>query len=153
MNLSQTVQKLTQITDEGFFERLATAVLREAKSEYSALVHSGINAEGKTVKAPLDGICFVPGAQPPHVIAAHHTISARDGLEKKWLHDPFTVKPRKNKRPTAPQGDLIKTATIIAEERKRMPSLRATLILTTNQEPSEDLIRNVNVAGLKVAPR
>jgi hypothetical protein len=54
------------MTDEAAFEQLATAVLREAKAEYARLVHTGVNVEGKTVKAPIDGITFVAGADPPH---------------------------------------------------------------------------------------
>ena len=47
--------------------------------------------EGKTVKAPVDGIGFVVGAKPPRMLAAHHTTCKRDHLRKKWLHDPATV--------------------------------------------------------------
>jgi hypothetical protein len=53
---STTVKLLSEMSDEGLFERLATAVLREADPRYSALVHPGVNADGKTVKSPLDGI-------------------------------------------------------------------------------------------------
>jgi hypothetical protein len=55
---------------EGLFEVLATAVLQEDNPRYASLVHSGVNAAGKTVKAPLDGICFVSGADPPHLIGS-----------------------------------------------------------------------------------
>jgi hypothetical protein len=34
----------------------------EAEPRYAALSHPGVNADGRTVKAPLDGIAFVPGA-------------------------------------------------------------------------------------------
>ncbi|HEX9867197.1 MAG TPA: hypothetical protein VGC99_01160, partial [Candidatus Tectomicrobia bacterium] len=87
MSAEKTVQALAAITDEGLFERLAMAILREANPTYRSLVHPGMNV-GKTVKSPLDGICFVQGADPPHMIAVHHTITARSDLEKKWLHDP-----------------------------------------------------------------
>ncbi len=148
MDTGQTIQKLAQITDAGLFEKLATAILRDAEPEYRPLVHPGVNARGKTVKAPLDGISFVAGAQPPHMIAVHHTICARDDLSKKWLHDPSAVKPRKKMRATSPQGDVLKTIAVVAEERKRTPALRATLVLTTNQEPDEKTVRDVNsVAG------
>jgi hypothetical protein len=142
-----TVQALASVTDEGLFERLATAVLREANPLYVSLAHPGVNAEGKTIKAPLDGICFVPSSDPPHLIAVHHTITACAGLERKWLHDPATVKPRKRSRSAAPAGDFVKTAAIVAEERKRVPELRATLVLTTNEEPSEAVVRAVQAAG------
>jgi len=132
--------------DDAAFELLATAILREAQAEYAALVHPGVNSEGKTVKAPVDGIGFVAGANPRHMIAAHHTTFNRDRLRKKWLHDPAAVKPRKGKNPTMP-GDLIKTAEIVAAEKGRDPEIRATLVLTTNQEPPEDLVRDTHAAG------
>jgi hypothetical protein len=141
-----TVKQLSAMTDEGAFERLATAVLREADPRYTALAHPGVNADGKTVKAPVDGIAFLAGATPPHLIAAHHTTTVAGGLANKWLHDPSTVKTKKAK-PTAPPGDLLKTAEIIRKERERDPNILATLALTTNQEPSEQLVRDANAAA------
>ncbi len=88
MSTDKTAQALAAITDEGLFERLAMSILREANPTCRSLVHPGINVAGKTVKSPLDGICFVQGADPPHMIAVHHTITCRNDLEKKWLHDP-----------------------------------------------------------------
>ncbi|MCA0318622.1 MAG: hypothetical protein LCH88_11200 [Proteobacteria bacterium] len=76
------------------FERLATAVLRRADPLYALVSHPGVNAEGKTVKSPVDGIAFVPGAVPPHTIVIHHTITVGKDLDGKWLHDPATVKVR-----------------------------------------------------------
>ncbi|HPL48461.1 MAG TPA: hypothetical protein PL030_09680 [Smithella sp.] len=147
MHVERTLQALAAITDEGFFERLATAILREANPTYCSLTHTGVNIAGKTVKSPIDGICFVKGADPPHMIAVHHTITARNDLEKKWLHDPSKVKPRKGPKPTAPAGDIIKTADLVNEERTQTPNLRVTLILTTNEEPDEALVRTVEAAG------
>ena len=62
MNTNRTIQALASITDEGLFERLATTILREANPLYESFVQTGVNVEGKTVNAPLDGICFVSGA-------------------------------------------------------------------------------------------
>jgi hypothetical protein len=137
---------LADLTDEGLFERLATAVLREAHPLCAGLTHPGTNAEGMTVKAPIDNVSFVFGADPPHLVAVQHTITAADSLEKKWLFDPDAPRARKSKkdakarrrpshRSKAPPGDLVKTAGIVAQERLRTPNLLATLILTTNEEP------------------
>jgi hypothetical protein len=145
--MSRTIRKLSEMTDEAAFERLATAILREARPEYASLLHPGVNSAGKTVKAPLDGIGFVLGAKPCHMIAAHHTTCTRDGLRKKWLHNPASLTPRKSGRPTMPAGDLIKTTEIVDAERTRDATLLATLILTTNQEPSDDLVRDARAAG------
>lgn len=133
MNANRTKQALASITDEGLFECLATAVLREDNPLYKPLVQTGVNVDGRTVRAPLDGICFVPSAEPPHLIAVHHTTTARNNLKRKWLDDP--------------DGDFIKTATIVAEKREEIPDLQATLVLTTNQEPSEVVISEVEAAG------
>jgi hypothetical protein len=77
MSADQTALALAAITDEGLFERLATSILREANPIYRSLVHTGVNATGKTIKSPVDGICFVPGSDPPHMIAFHPEIAAR----------------------------------------------------------------------------
>jgi hypothetical protein len=142
---TDTAKRLSQISDDGLFERLATAVLREADPRYSNLAHPGVNVDGKAVKAPLDGIVYIPGTG--HLIAVHHTTTKASDLKSKWLHDPATVVPRKGGRPTAPAGDLVKTAVIVAEERNRFPQLEATLVLTTNQEPSVDVVREVQAAA------
>lgn len=147
MSIVDTANALAAMTDPGKFERLATAVLREAESAYRALGHTGVNLAGKPVKSPLDGISFVQGSDTPHLIAVHHTITARDGLEKKWLHDPSKVVPRVGGKPTAPAGDILKTSEIVADERKRTPDLKATLVLTTNEEPSEALVRDAAALG------
>ena len=147
MDPKDTIRKLSEMTDEAEFERLATAVLREAVPEYSSLLHPGVNPAGKTVKSPVDGIGFVPGTDPPHMITAHHTTAARGSLQRKWLHDPATVKINPGAQPTTPPGDIVKTATLLDEERKRIALLRGTLALTTNQEPSEELVREAHAYG------
>ena len=147
MKNAETQRKLAAITDPGQFEQLATAVLREANSRYRLLVHTGVNLYGRTIRSPVDGITFVAGENPPHMIAVHHTTCKRNDLEKKWLHDPATINPHKGGKPTATPGDLVKTAQLFAEQKREIPNLQLTLILTTNKEPSEVLVRNVRTAG------
>jgi hypothetical protein len=147
MGAHDTNQALAETTDEGLFERIAMAVLRIADPQCVALSHPGVNAKGKTRKGPVDGIGFVPGANPPHLVAVHHTTTAAHHLREKWLRDPATVKPRRAGRPTQLPGDLVKTATIVAKERVRTRDLCATLVLTSNEEPDEELLRDVMAAG------
>ncbi|ESA32608.1 hypothetical protein N836_25165 [Leptolyngbya sp. Heron Island J] len=158
MSAETTAQVLANITDAGLFERLVTSILREANPErYASLAHPGVNVAGQTVKSSVDGICFVQGANPPHMIAVHHTThyskDAKDlksidqALRKKWLLDPSKVKSRKGKNSSVTAGDLIKTAKIVAKERIRTPDLVVTLVLTTNSEPSQELIRDVQALG------
>lgn len=142
---TNTIQLISELTDAGLFERLATAVLRLADQRYASLAHPGVNTDGRTVRSPVDGIAFVPGATPAHMIAVHHTICGRDQLQAKWLHDPSTVRPRtKGARPTQPAGDVVKTLEIFKQQAERQPGLKGMLVLTTPQEPSEILVRDVN---------
>lgn len=148
MTVRDTHHALAALTDEGIFERVATAVLREADARCAAIAHTGVNVDGMTRKAPLDAVGYVPGAYRPHLVAAHHTIAAPGSLRRKWLLDPATIVARAPGRATtAPPGDVVKTARIVADERVRTPDLRATLFLTTNQEPDETLVRDVHAFG------
>jgi hypothetical protein len=143
---TRTITRLAEITDEGLFERVATAVLR-LEPAYEGIAHTGINADGKTRKSPVDGLLFT-GDNKCRIVVAHHTITAVNGLERKWMLDPSTVKRRKGGKsaPPAP-GDAQKSLEIIRKERVGTPDLGATLILATNQEPDEALIRKVVAAG------
>lgn len=145
MDINETKKLLEAVTDAGLFEQLATAVLRVANPTYGCLVHPGVNAEGRTRKAPVDAIAVVPGTAPPHLITAHHTTCAQSDLGKKWLHDPLGSGSPKDSK--SPEGDLLKASRIIQEERRRTSDARATLILTTNREPDQKLVRDVCAAG------
>lgn len=146
---NSTIKKLAEITDAGLFERLATDVLRSCKpSLYESLSHPGVNSDGKTVKAPLDGISWVRDADGDRVIAAAHSTDKQSDIRKKWLHDPTTVKPRKaGGKPTAPEGDLRKAIREIGTFRANQPDLQATVALTSNREPDQESI----VAAQKLA--
>ena len=144
---SETQKRIAQITDAGLFERLATAVLRDADERCRLIVHSGVNLDGKTVKGALDGINFVPEREPPHMVAVHHTICRREDLEKKWLHNPSAGPSRGQQANKRPPGDLLKSAKAFAAQKEHIPDLSGTLILTTNQEPSSQLVLDVTAAG------
>jgi hypothetical protein len=133
MAQQRTEQTLAAITDPGVFECLATAILREADSKYSALAHTGVNTAGKAIKSPVDGICFVRGSAPQHIITVHHTITARAGLKKKWLHPS--------------EGDVAKAIALVSMERERTPELLATLVLTTNEEPDQAVVRELEAVA------
>lgn len=147
--MSDTGRKLAELTDAAQFEELVMAVLRNANTSYSSLIHLGINAAGKTVKTPLDGITFVNEDGVLHFIAVHHTTCKREDLEGKWLHDPSSVTPKRNK-PTQPAGDLIKTVGVFKAQKDQFPGLKGTLVLTTNEEPPLDVVSKVHAAGTAV---
>lgn len=150
MSNKETQRRLAEITDEGLFEELATAVLREADQRYRLLTHLGVNLQGKTIPGPVDGFGFVPGADPPHMITAQHTISSREKLKSKWLHGHPKGKQEQQRKTATQPGDLVKTAELFEEYRQSIPDLQATLILTTNKEPSASLQSEVTAAGKEV---
>ncbi len=135
----QTHIEIEAITDEGLFEDLALSVLRISAPKASAIIQTGLNSEGRTHRAPFDGVGFVPGVQPDHLVAIHHTITARNGLRAKWLGEATAA--------GRPAGDVVKTIEIVVAERLRTPDLRATLLLTTSREPSDALVRDVRAKG------
>jgi hypothetical protein len=146
MEVGRTERALESMTDEGLFEKLAAAVLRDAAPIYRSLAHPGVNADGKTIKSRVDGITFVPEAKPPHMVIVHHTTTAQRDLGDKWLHDPSTVTSSGSRR-ASPPGDLIKAAAVAAEHRRIQPGVTTTLVLTTNREPDETTIRAVHAAA------
>ena len=140
---NETAREIAAITDEGKFELLATAVMRVAEPRYIALSHPGVNPKAKRSNRRSTALPSFPARIRPHMLAAHHTTTKAKNLEPKWLFDPAKATPRKN-APTTPTGDIVKTAAIVAEERKRAPDMLATLALSTSIEPPEDLVRDAH---------
>ena len=133
MDHSDTRRRLDRITDAGSFEELATAVLRERDPRCRRLAHVGVNAAGRTVNSPSDAIGYFSDDGSLRLMAVHHTTCKRDGLRSKWLTDT--------------DSDFQKTLCVFHDQRARIAELRATLILTTNREPREDLVHDIQVAG------
>ena len=133
MDKNNTRQRLTQITDPGRFEELATAVLREKDRDCRRLAHVGTNEEGKTVQSPVDGIVYISFDGQRHMLAVHHTTCRRQDLRRKWL--------------SGADSDLKKTLRELEAQRQKTPGLGATLILTTNKEPATKLLHEVEAAG------
>lgn len=148
----ETELALAKMTDEGLFERVATAALRVGDARYVSLAHPGVNVKGMTRKSPVDGVTFIPGTDPPHIVVVHHTITSPASLHAKWLHDP-ALSPKSDRRPRSgsksptPVGDILKTAAVVEEARQAMPAVRATLVLTTNQEVDPRLMTAAVAAG------
>ena len=130
--MSESATALDAISDAAQFESLATAVLRRARQDCASLIHTGINAEGKPVPSPIDGITVLSGSSPPRFIMLQHTTTARVALRSKWIGE---------------NGDIGKAAERIARERERTPNTRLTLILTTNRVPDEALVRDAHACA------
>ena len=135
MHEINTRERLTQITDAGLFEELATAVLREDDAACRRFAHVGVNDQGKTVKSPVDGIVYGSIDGRRHMLAVHHTTCRPADLRAKWLSDP--------------NSDLKKTLSELRMQRAVVPDLEATLILTTNREPKVELVHDVENAAHK----
>ena len=133
MDWNNTRQRLAAITDEGLFEGLATAVLRESEPECRSIVHVGINKDGKTIPSPVDGITYTHANGKRQLLAVHHTTSRKKDLRHKWLQ--------------SSSSDVRKTLREIREQRQQDPTLRAKLILTTNEEPTTGLVHDVEKAS------
>ena len=135
MGNNDTRQHLAQITDPGLFEKLATAVLREADTDCRRFAHVGVNEEGKPIKSPVDGIMYTSVDGRRCMLAVHHTTCRLRDLQRKWLSDS--------------DSDLKKTLAELRKQREETPDLKAVLILTTNKEPGVKLIHEVERAACK----
>ncbi|EKN46724.1 MULTISPECIES: hypothetical protein [Pseudomonas syringae group] len=140
---SGTGRRLAEMNDAAAFEHIAAAVLRASSATYASLSHPGVKPGGKTVKAPFDNIGWVDSVGGRRFVCAAHTTGQKD-LQGKWLHDPATVKPRRpGSKPTKPAGDLVKGIEEILKLRDTHLKLKVTFALTTNLEPSLDLLSSV----------
>jgi len=128
-----TRELLEKITDTGRFEILATDILRAANPLYKSLSHPGVNAEGKPVKSPVDALITTYSEDGKTLVLVAHTTTAKNKLRGKWLTDA--------------DSDCVKALKIISDERKRGSIDRACIVLTTNREPSEDLVRDVHATA------
>lgn len=129
----QTADALKKISPDGF-ERLASAILRRADPSYQRLIHAGMNTAGQTVKSPVDGICLVPGSNPPHFVIFHYTVD--QSLERKWLHEQTPS----GKGSRTPDGDIVKALRWTEEQRKDHPDTQITLVLACNGTPNQKLV-------------
>lgn len=129
------------MTDRGRFERLATSVLRKDNKDYQTIIHTGVNAQGETVTSPLDGFCLVPASSPPRFLLVEHTTTDKSRLERKWLHD--TSSQGASKASESDDGDLVKAGRETRQLRIDHPDAAFTVVLTTNQRPSTDLLKKV----------
>ena len=82
----------------------------------------------------LDGITYFSDEGVRRMVAVHHTI--QKDLRRKWLNEP--------------DSDVPKTIDVFRRQKNRISELQATLILTTNREPREELIHEVKAAGYEV---
>ena len=133
MDVSSTHRQLTEITDSGLFERLANAVLREEVALCRNLSQLGVNEQGKTIKGPMDAFSYATDDGQTRMLAVHHTTCNSRALRSKWLGEP--------------DGDLHKSLHEWKSRKKATPTLEATVILTSNREPDQGLLGDIQSAA------
>ena len=84
-----TAKAIEEITDAGDFEILATRVLRQTDEDYQHVEHLGVNADGKTIKGPVDGFCKVPSSSPSIYVTAGFSTDVADKIERKAPVRPY----------------------------------------------------------------
>jgi hypothetical protein len=153
-----TAEALERI-NEAEFELLAVRSLRELEPDCRAVIHLGMNAQGKTIPGPLDGFCRVPGVNPPRFVIIAATATKLTKLKEKWLSsrvngDPAATstgvrsgKRRNSHALSADEGDLPKAATQAASLRRQYVTASFVLYLATNRNLSLELESTVRSAG------
>jgi hypothetical protein len=144
-----TAKAIEKITDAGAFEVLATRVLRQIDTDYARIEHLGVNADGKTVKNPLDGFSRVPGSNPSRYVMAAFSTDATTKIERKLLFD-HTELSKGNKYKDADDGDLVKAAR--KADLIRLQDEDAEFIFTfcTNKQPNAEVMQAGYAAGKTV---
>jgi len=131
---SLTREKLSNITDEGLFERLAAGVLRIAEPVFHGIVETGTNVRGQTIADPADGILYTMAHDGERLaIIAHHTITRKASLRSKWL-DPT-------------DGDVAKAIRLFESASARVGEHNRILILTCSVEPDSALVTDIEAVA------
>jgi hypothetical protein len=155
--LLTTAESLEAITDESSFELLSLRCLRELEPDCRSLIHLGVNAQGKTVVGPLDGMGLVSGSEPHTYVMVAVTTTHPKSLKNKWLslppQEPLIAsrgeKQRKKNKAKSDDslGDLPKAALAASKVRQHDPTAKFILYLVTNRSLSSDLMLSVFAAG------
>lgn len=134
---------------EAEFELLAVRSLRELEPDCKAIIHLGMNAQGKTIPGPLDGFCRVPGFDPPRFVMIAATATMLSKLKGKWLSAAGTGQTKRGPSHAAKsnEGDLPKAAQKAASLRDENPSASFVLHLATNRRLPSELENAARRAG------
>jgi hypothetical protein len=155
MTTAETLERL----NDAEFELLAVRSLRELDTDCQAVIHMGMNAQGKTIPGPLDGFCRVPGINPPRFVMIAATTTSLNKLTQKWLAPiggqntkPKTTKGKSGaskKTPAAPaEGDLTKAAKQAVSLRQEDATASFILYLAMNRALSPELEKAARHAGV-----
>lgn len=140
-----TANAIEAMSDAGAFEVLAVRVLRQTDTDYARIEHLGVNADGKTVKNPLDGFCRVPGSNPSRYVMAAFSTDAANKIERKLLFDHTQSKGKKYK--DADDGDLVKAARAATVLREQDEDAEFIFTFCTNKQPNTEVMQAGYAAG------
>ena len=140
-----TAKAIEAMSDAGAFEILATRVLRQTDPDYARIEHLGVNADGKTIKNPLDGFCKIPGSNPPRYVMAAFSTDVVKKIERKLLFDHRQSEGTKYK--DADDGDLIKAARKATAIRNTDCSAEFIFTFCTNKQPDDEVMQAGYAAG------
>ncbi len=133
------------MSDAGAFEVLATRVLRQTDTDYARIEHLGVNADGKTVKNPLDGFCRVPGISPSRYVMAAFSTDVATKIERKLLFD--HTKSKGGKYKDADDGDLVKAARAASQLREKDEGAEFIFTFCTNKQPNAEVMQEGYTTG------
>src|ERR1051325_947508 len=78
-----TLEELQKI-DETDFETLIVLYLRRRDFKLKALIHTGINEEGRPIPCRVDGVLHVPGP-PAELVHVAATVTNPADIRRKWF--------------------------------------------------------------------
>lgn len=123
-----TEQELSNLTDAGLFEAIGSAFLREQFPHLRALIDTGRNEKGETIKGKLDGT--IEYAKDKFALI-QYTINDSN-LDYKWFSENESK-----------LGDVPKTIRESQEITVTRPAATFEVYLVTHQKLSEDLVKKV----------
>lgn len=134
-----TANAIETMSDAGAFEVLAMRVLRQTDGDYARIEHLGVNANGKTVKNPIDGFCRVPGRNPSRYVMAAFSTDAVDKIERKLIFD--HMQSSGTKYTDADDGDLVKAARAASVIRDQDEDAEFIFTFCTNKQPNAEVMQ------------
>lgn len=140
-----TARAIEAMTDAGQYEILATRILRQVDADYARVEHLGVNADGKTVKNPVDGFTKVPGTKPSRYAMAAFSTDHTDNIETKLLFD-HTQSKGKSYKPSD-DGDLIKASRLAQDIRGKEPDAEFVFTFCTNKQPNDSIMQRAYDIG------
>ena len=148
MGFCMDTEAALQSINDGVLESLAAHCIEWQRPELRGLIQTGINADGKSVPDPVDGIRIVSlnrnGRRELVLVAA--TATEQSELSRKWFGETPLTKDGKARRGRPKIGDIEKAHSRWQKE-KADEELGAVLWLATNRRIDSELVQKVSRRG------